>query len=508
MSVYNTLVKESQSEVERLGMDENWIDVTQVVETRLRLEGFRAIKQQQLENMVGVGHDPSDPCYQRLYTGGVIARELREKIRQEHGLTVSAGISYNKLLAKLGGGLNKPDNQTVIGRGGVETVLRGEAQVRTIPGVGRRMADTLETGGIVTVAQLRAADPAQLVRAGVAEDTARMVQGWARGRDPSKVKMSGRVGSIGLEDRFKEIRDRAGVRDKLQWLIDKLEQLIIEDGRQATTFKVTIRDYFKDKLIKKFHKESRQCRVSPRLFHLDQGSLRDAAKAELVELGVGLVAKMINMSGQFHLTLLGVAVTDFVDHVETKGSIRKFFSPKKSETCGSNDLLATTNISEVETTSPVFKKSAKKDISSFFNNNDNCNKKRKLDFGETAEKNVIKSIKCETSVSKGSAECPSDYDPDVWNSLPESIQRDILEELRPVPEVASEETPKKTPADKCETDTGECPPGVDPQVFCQLPEDIKSELIRNSKQKTQPNKIKSGSGIRNYFSAQGNSGVK
>ena len=310
MSVYNTLVKESQSEVERLGMDENWIDVTQVVETRLRLEGFSGIKQQQLENMVGVGHDPSDPCYQRLYTGGVIARELREKIRQEHGLTVSAGISYNKLLAKLGGGLNKPDNQTVIGRGGVETVLRGEAQVRTIPGVGRRMADTLETGGIVTVAQLRAADPAQLVRAGVAEDTARMVQGWARGRDPSKVKMSGRVGSIGLEDRFKEIRDRAGVRDKLQWLIDKLEQLIIEDGRQATTFKVTIRDYFKDKLIKKFHKESRQCRVSPRLFHLDQGSLRDAAKAELVELGVGLVAKMINMSGQFHLTLLGVAIAD------------------------------------------------------------------------------------------------------------------------------------------------------------------------------------------------------
>ena len=505
MSVYNTLVKESQSEVERLGMDENWIDVTQIVETRLRLEGFSGIKQHQLDNMVGLGHDHCDPGYQRLYTGGVIARELREKIRQEHGLTVSAGISYNKLLAKLGGGLNKPDNQTVIGRGGVETVLRGEAQVRTIPGVGRKMADTLETGGIVTVAQLRAADPAQLARAGVAEDTARMVQGWARGRDPSKVKMSGRVGSIGLEDRFKEIRDRAGVRDKLQWLIDKLEQLIIEDGRQATTFKVTIRDYFKDKLIKKFHKESRQCRVSPRLFHLDQGSLRDAAKAELVELGVGLVAKMVNMSGQFHLTLLGVAVTDFVDHVETKGSIRKFFSPKKSETCGSNDLLVTTNISEAETTSPVFKKSTKKDISSFFNNNDNCNKKRKLDFCEPAEKNVIKNIKCETSASKGS-ECPSDYDPDVWNSLPESIQRDVLQELRPVSEVTSVETQKKPPAEKCETD--ECPPGVDPQVFCQLPEDIKSELIRNSKQKTQRNKIKSGSGIRNYFSAQGNSGIK
>ena len=51
-------------------------------------------------------------CCERLIIGSMIATELRDVIMKEHGLTCSAGISYNKLLAKLGGGVNKPDNQT------------------------------------------------------------------------------------------------------------------------------------------------------------------------------------------------------------------------------------------------------------------------------------------------------------------------------------------------------------------------------------------------------------
>ena len=53
----------------------------------------------------------------------MIARELRELVMTEHGLTCSAGVSYNKLLAKVG--VTKPDIQTVVGAGGVVAV--GEA---------------------------------------------------------------------------------------------------------------------------------------------------------------------------------------------------------------------------------------------------------------------------------------------------------------------------------------------------------------------------------------------
>ena len=82
------------------------------------------------------------------------------------------------------------------------------------------------------------------------------------------------------------------VRDKLVWLVDRLEQLIIEDGRQATTFRVTIRDCIRDK-DKKFHKESRQGKVAPRLFFLEKGGMRASAKTELVDIGLSVASSSL-----------------------------------------------------------------------------------------------------------------------------------------------------------------------------------------------------------------------
>ena len=80
--------------------------------------------------------------------GGIIAGELREKILAEHRLTVSAGVSYNKLLSELSGGLNKPNNQTVLGPVGLSSVLRTEMAVTRIPGIGRRTGEMLQTEGL------------------------------------------------------------------------------------------------------------------------------------------------------------------------------------------------------------------------------------------------------------------------------------------------------------------------------------------------------------------------
>jgi len=60
---------------------------------------------------------------------------------------------------------------------------------------------------------------------------------------------------------------------------------------------------------------------------------------------------MVDMGKQFHITLLGVVVTDFVERAETKSRIKNFFSPKKSvasELNGvgsdSSDLKSHTNV--------------------------------------------------------------------------------------------------------------------------------------------------------------------
>ena len=86
-----------------------------------------------------------------------IAREIRARIRDETQLTASAGVSYNKFLAKLASDQNKPDGLCVIRPG------EGKAFVATLPirrfhGVGPRGAEKMARLGIATGADLRARD--------------------------------------------------------------------------------------------------------------------------------------------------------------------------------------------------------------------------------------------------------------------------------------------------------------------------------------------------------------
>ena len=76
-------------QVEAFGMDECWLDVT---------------------GSVGIYGD-----------GEKIAQEIRERIKFELGLTVSIGVSFNKIFAKLGSDLKKPDAVTVISKENYKT---------------------------------------------------------------------------------------------------------------------------------------------------------------------------------------------------------------------------------------------------------------------------------------------------------------------------------------------------------------------------------------------------
>jgi DNA polymerase-4 len=88
-------------------------------------------------------------------TATQVAREIRERIRAATGLTASAGVSYNKFLAKLASDQNKPDGLCVI------TPRRGPEFVLPLPvgkfhGIGPATAARMEALGIRTGADLRA----------------------------------------------------------------------------------------------------------------------------------------------------------------------------------------------------------------------------------------------------------------------------------------------------------------------------------------------------------------
>ena len=111
--------------VEPLSLDEAYLDVT--------------------EDLKGIG------------VATAIAEEIRARIAEETGLTASAGVSYNKFLAKLASDQNKPDGLCVV------TPARGPAFVAALPvkrfhGVGPVTAAKMARLGIETGADLRARD--------------------------------------------------------------------------------------------------------------------------------------------------------------------------------------------------------------------------------------------------------------------------------------------------------------------------------------------------------------
>ena len=118
------------------------------------------------------------------------------RIEREIGVTVSAGLSHNKLLAKLASDLDKPRGFSVVGRAETLAFL-APLPVRKIPGVGPAFARCLRRDGIELAGQARARGEADMARrygsAGL-----RLAR-HARGEDPRPVAPPGETKSISCE---------------------------------------------------------------------------------------------------------------------------------------------------------------------------------------------------------------------------------------------------------------------------------------------------------------------
>lgn len=110
-------------EIEPFGLDEAWLDVT----------GSRS-----------------------LFGDGVqIANDIRTRIREEFGLTVSVGVSFNKVFAKLGSDMKKPDAVTEITRQDFREKI-WNLPVTDMLGCGRATVQKLKQYGVYTIGQLAA----------------------------------------------------------------------------------------------------------------------------------------------------------------------------------------------------------------------------------------------------------------------------------------------------------------------------------------------------------------
>lgn len=142
--------------VEPFGMDECWIDAT--------------------------------GCTSRYSSGEELANEIRERVKDELGLTVSIGVSFNKIFAKLGSDMKKPDAVTVLDESNWQKRI-WPLPVSELLYVGNATTKKLMTRGVYTIGDL-AHYPAQCLK-----DTfgvnGLMLWCFANGQDTSRIMPDG-----------------------------------------------------------------------------------------------------------------------------------------------------------------------------------------------------------------------------------------------------------------------------------------------------------------------------
>jgi DNA polymerase-4 len=176
-------------------------------------------------------------------SGEDMAREIKKRIRERTGLTASVGVAHNKLLAKLGSGMNKPDGLTVIRPEDVRATLDPLPAGRLF-GIGPKTAERLEELGIFTLGQLRAA-PESVLRPLFRRET-RKYQDRAAGIDERPVVSDAPEKQISSEETFDvDIRDHAEMQERLAQLADRTTARLRERQYKAgmVSIKVRRRDF-------------------------------------------------------------------------------------------------------------------------------------------------------------------------------------------------------------------------------------------------------------------------
>ena len=167
-----------------------------------------------------------------LPTATLVARTIREQIRQELNLTASAGVAPNKFLAKLASDWKKPDGLFVIQPEEVNAFLL-PLPLGRLPGVGKVNEEKLVKLGIKTVGDLRSLQLARLEqefgRYGV-----RLYE-LARGIDENPVVPDRPTKSISVEDTFQEDVLLADTEPMIRRLAEKLWSASRKESRAART---------------------------------------------------------------------------------------------------------------------------------------------------------------------------------------------------------------------------------------------------------------------------------
>lgn len=176
-------------------------------------------------------------------SGETIAEEIRQTMKDELGITVSIGVSFNKIFAKLGSDMKKPDAITIINRDNFKQKIWPLPATELLY-VGKSVGRRLNASGIYTIGQL-ATIPINIVK-NVLGKWGEILWLYANGMDNASVN------AVGVRDIIKGIgnsmttpRDLCSDEDVLMtfyMLADSVGKRLREHGFKATTLQIYVRN--------------------------------------------------------------------------------------------------------------------------------------------------------------------------------------------------------------------------------------------------------------------------
>ena len=168
-----------------------------------------------------------------------IAQEIKQIIRERLQLTASAGVSYNKLLAKIASDWRKPNGLTTIHPDRAQDFI-DQLRVEKIWGVGPKTADTMHKMGIFTGADLRKVSQDRLTQ--VFGKTGILFYQFARGIDERPVIVDYERKSVGCERTFeKDIRTKTALTIELYHAVLELEERLNRSNFKGTTLTLKLK---------------------------------------------------------------------------------------------------------------------------------------------------------------------------------------------------------------------------------------------------------------------------
>ncbi|NBD37406.1 MAG: DNA polymerase IV [Verrucomicrobia bacterium] len=182
--------------------------------------------------------------HQRRYAWE-IAREIRQSIRRETGLTASAGVAPNKMLAKIASDWRKPDGQFAVLPDEVEAFMK-DLPLRRIPGIGPRAESLFQEQGIRTCGDLQDVPFPDLVRL-VGAARAEEMHDRCRGKDDRPVEQSRVRKSLSVERTYpRDMESVEACLDRLDSLLDELEKDYAKLRKPHSFTKVFVKCKFAD----------------------------------------------------------------------------------------------------------------------------------------------------------------------------------------------------------------------------------------------------------------------